>query len=689
MADRNPNHNHPQLNVPDPNPDFQDAVPGRVRTDSPRSQGSSILSPVTVGSAPERPRAYGRRPSIRIRRLSSVQNFRPGACPVEGTSTLDFAPGTASNDGNRNGNADLAGAGEGVRRNRSFSDPHRGALTSSLAAGRCERYMPDVTEEPTAKPAAGPREKETSRVQFPDESVSARREAGDRRPISQPTASFWRPLRRARTNIEGRTERDRGEQAVGNGHAEYEADLVDLLDLVDPEVSTLQTLTNVQNSLFVPDLGRYLNRRPTYNLTRRPTKDDSTTSSDDDTGFMVAPKDEARPAARRMASGATLNTISSNVNENYYAVLPHGVRLSDWSEEEKLELNDHVRHMLHSRRSKFKRSMKGFKQYVSKPLGFFVTLYAVLITAFGLAWVLFLIGWVNVSGSRKEYMINVIDNVLVALFAIVGDGLAPFRAVDTYHMCFIAHYHRLTWRLRREKSLPKLANDSDLPAVQPEEVQDVEKQEFSVLSPEQVEKLQHHQQKFAKSHSFYKPHETSTHYAFPLWMLVAIVVLLDCHSILQISLGLCTWTISYHVRPFALTTVILCCSITVNTTAGILITVGDHKTRKKDVRERMVRQDLTADAIRKMEKKRRHELKKAGLIRDGEEEESALDVPDSEGEGKREKEGESELVRRIDPGADSLVKASRSLKGKSGTRGKVENGEKDVVVEGEGKEESK
>ena len=30
------------------------------------------------------------------------------------------------------------------------------------------------------------------------------------------------------------------------------------------------------------------------------------------------------------------------------------------------ELNDHVRHMLHSRRSKFKRSMKGFGQYVRK-----------------------------------------------------------------------------------------------------------------------------------------------------------------------------------------------------------------------------------------------------------------------------------------------------------------------------------
>ena len=198
-----------------------------------------------------------------------------------------------------------------------------------------------------------------------------------------------------------------------------------------------------------------------------------------------------------------------------------------------------------------------------------------------------------------------IDNVLVALFAIMGDGLAPFRAVDTYHMCFIAHYHHLTWRLRREQALPKLKNHNDLPAVQPEEAEVTEeKAEFSVLNEAQVKRLAHHQKKFSKSHSFYKPHETATHHAFSLRLLVAIVVLLDCHSLLQIALGTCTWAISYHVRPFALTTVILCCSITVNITAGVLISIGDHKSRKKDVVERMFRQELTGEAMKKVEKKR-------------------------------------------------------------------------------------
>lgn len=97
--------------------------------------------------------------------------------------------------------------------------------------------------------------------------------------------------------------------------------------------------------------------------------------------------------------------------------------------------------MLHSRRSKFKRSLKGFGRYVSRPLGFLVTLYGTLITLFGLAWVLFLIGWIEV-GEKQLYIINIIDYTLVALFAIVGDGLAPFRAVDTYHMIYIAHYRK-------------------------------------------------------------------------------------------------------------------------------------------------------------------------------------------------------------------------------------------------------
>lgn len=392
--------------------------------------------------------------------------------------------------------------------------------------------------------------------------------------------------------------------------------MVDVLDVIDPEVAALSTLTNVQNSLFVPNLGNWVNRMPTYTLSPPSSRDESSTETEEGETAEMDMKQTRPMLVHRLSS------VLDEAPERRFAVLPEEMTLEGWTKEELEELNDRVRHMLHSRRSAFKRSMVGFGKYVSKPLGFLVTLYATLITLFGLAWVLFLIGWINVGG-RQLYVINVIDNVLVALFAIMGDGLAPFRAIDTYHMIFIAHYTFLTWKIRKKRDLPALRDKNDLPERREADV-DVElgdspkdgEHEFSVLNPTQQRKLMHHQEKFAKSHTFYKPHETYTHHAFPLRLLIAIVVLLDCHSLFQIALGACTWGINYHVRPFALTTVILCCSITCNITGGVLIMIGDRRTRKKDVVERLFRQQLTEEAAKKMQKnKRKEEMRKSIELR--------------------------------------------------------------------------
>lgn len=433
-------------------------------------------------------------------------------------------------------------------------------------------------------------------------------------------------MRRLRSNTASTYRNDTRPSSRAEDY-EYDSDVIDLLDLVDPEVRTIGTLTNLQNSLFVPDLGGLVNRRPTYNLTRDPSR----TAMDQDELQRIA---RSRAGTRATRPGTAPSTkpieeeptplgediemqpprrtisISSELSDSHYAVLPHGVSLEGWSDEDVLELNDHVRHLLHSKREGFKRSMRGFKQYVSKPLGLFVTVYAVCVTLFGAAWVFALIGWIYV-GDRQAYIINVIDLVLVALFALIGDGLAPFRAVDTYHMCFIAHYHHLTWRLRKERQLPQLVDENDLPdrrrsATEAELEDAIDKEEtaeYSVLTLQQQKRLQYHQAKFNKSHTFYKPHETATHHAFPLKLLVAVVVLLDCHSLLQVALGTCTWSIDYRVRPEALTATILSISITCNIAAGVVISIGDHKTRKKDVLERIFRQGLTEQALKRMAKK--------------------------------------------------------------------------------------
>ncbi|TAQ86307.1 hypothetical protein B7494_g5363 [Chlorociboria aeruginascens] len=500
-----------RLSVPEPSPS---------RPATPNSHGSS------ASTSPEEEW----RPSIRIRRFPSIQSIPDQAQQVSNTQL---------------------GVDNLLRtRNRSSSDPEGRQIGTEYVPGKLRRasYMPNIVEN------------------TPSNSVSPQNTTQIADALPDPQT----------TNTEDLSNRYRSRTTGGipttpdSQQHQYESDLVDFLDVVDPEISTLSTLTNVQNSLFIPDLGRLLNRTPTYTLTRRP--EDSETTSEDDQEQEQAKKED-QPPVQRVPTGATLTSITSRVDDRHYAVLPHGAKLSGWSPEDIEELNDHVRHMLHSKRSKFKRSMKGFGQYVRQP------------------WVLFLIGWINVGG-RQLYVINVIDNVLVALFAVMGDGLAPFRAVDTYHMIFIAHYHHLTWRLRREKALPKLHNRNDLPAARSQDLEDaIVEEEYTVLNQKQQARLVHHQKKFSRSHTFYKPHETTTHHAFPLRLLVAIVVLLDCHSFLQISLG------------------------TFNITAGILIMVGDRKTRKKDVLDRMNKQDLTAEAMKKVEKRKEKERQSIELLR--------------------------------------------------------------------------
>ncbi|KAI1759364.1 hypothetical protein GGR53DRAFT_150414 [Hypoxylon sp. FL1150] len=415
-----------------------------------------------------------------------------------------------------------------------------------------------------------------------------------------------------------------------NGRTEIDENIADILDVIDPEVSTLNSMTNIQNSLFVPSLGRFLNRRPTYQLSN--------------------------------AHEPTIQEDDAEVIEDHFtfnhAILPDGVYLEGWSDQDKAELDDYIRHMLHSKRSKFKRNMRAFGKYVRKPLGFLVTLYATLITLFGLAWVLFLIGWIYV-GERQPYAINVIDNVLVALFALVGDGLAPFRAVDTYHMIYIAHYHRLTWKRRRELHMANLRDKNDLPTNADLEAA---RDELSVLTPQQQARLVHHQTKFAKSHTFYKPHETRTHYAFPLNWLVTIVTLLDMHSCLQIALGATTWSIDYRIRPMALTATILSCSIAVNITAGILISIGGRRTRKKDVVERMFRQELTREAFDKI----RSRGKKHGDTQKQRRAERAIE------QGRRSEAHERELDEEAMRGVP-LGRSSRSWRS-SGSGGSARSG---------------
>ncbi|KAJ4122788.1 hypothetical protein NW768_010232 [Fusarium equiseti] len=583
-----------------------------------------------------------RQPSIRIRRSSN------------GSVYSNYSFDGFSDDG----------------RPRSVSQPERARTHDAPALARHSRRlpqaaMPRLTEEGARPSMAELGISDDDRAMSPTASLpddAIRPKQGRLRRASR---FFWPGNHRRQADNDTMAVPMRNRDDNPNPDDEYDQNLVDWLDVIDPEVQTLSTLTNVQNSLFVPDLGKWVNRRPTYALSRHdPQAEWARGAAAEERRREAAQEDYAQESVvpetinEEPPRMERTSTITSRLTDSHYAALPHGTTLEGWTPEEKAELDDHVRHMLHSRRARFKRRMKGFGQYVRRPLGFLVTLYATLITLFGLAWVLFLIGWIYV-GDKQSYLVHIIDSVLVALFAIMGDGLAPFRAVDTYHMFFIWRLSRMIKRAEegkkprnrlQKKRVPKgvstniedshltghqarvlldaqnynperdgtLATEQQVPEPQPESPEEIDLEHAKTNGPEsdqpaltfaQFKKLQHHQKKMAKSHSFYKPHETFTHFAFPQSYLIAIVILLDCHSCLQISLGACTWGIDYHTRPFAITTVILCVSITCNITAGLLISRGDRKTRKKDVWELLDRQELTQDAIKHMEKKKQEEEK--------------------------------------------------------------------------------
>lgn len=102
-------------------------------------------------------------------------------------------------------------------------------------------------------------------------------------------------------------------------------------------------------------MGKLVDRRPAYRLTDDPKE----------TRLMDKVK-----AKLKLLAGKEEETVDElgrkGATDPTYAILPDGETLSGWSQDQRNELNDLVRHMLHSRRAKLKRKMKGFWQYVRR-----------------------------------------------------------------------------------------------------------------------------------------------------------------------------------------------------------------------------------------------------------------------------------------------------------------------------------
>lgn len=569
------------------------------------------------------------------------------------------------------------------------------------------------------------------------------------------------------TLLRRRSERDEAEHALHASADEYsryppessgssssdmhEDEVVDYLDVVDPEVATVTALQNVGNSIFFPPIPKLYNRRPTISLptaARAPpptpspqAESDTRGAGDIEMGVAGSARDEGGfSGLRRVTSFASLvprrkkRAAPSTEQERR----KHIREWAEMDEEERNELDEHV-HLLLTKKARFKRAMRGFGRYVRTPHGLIITVYAFSITFWGTAICLFLLKWIDVgNAARQRYWVEICDQILCALFAAVGLGFAPFRAVDTYRMVQIAHYHHLTWKRRRLLQLPKLKDKNELPRAaprlgvaqmtntmlvksglrkpEPEQVQpadaessggsargghdesdeswerlenvpshrsepgEVEKlktkrrnkhrflhrhqhdsdstqaadgqgddshpadkaaraksgggyankdgilplgqlkrnpsiaselprdfEDVVVLTPKQQANLEYQQRKFHASHTFYRYRETVTHRPFELNLMIAIVVLLDCHSCLQASLGGTTWGIYYKNRPTSVTATIITFSLSCNAVAGLLIWLGGNRTKKSDEVQRLLTIALEEEALRKIKKRQKRE----------------------------------------------------------------------------------
>lgn len=177
--------------------------------------------------------------------------------------------------------------------------------------------------------------------------------------------------------------------------ARYDRQVIDLLDVISPEVSALSTLNDLQNSLFVPDLGRFVDRDRYKRLTDKHGRgipfdedDDQRDPESQKQNGILSRFLHHKPTPSHRAQKATdLSTPTparpgtvaepdpdfdptsdgaSIVGRGEHMLMPSGLvdDWDQWSDEDKRELDDYVRHMLHSKKWRLRRSLRGFRRYV-------------------------------------------------------------------------------------------------------------------------------------------------------------------------------------------------------------------------------------------------------------------------------------------------------------------------------------
>ncbi|CAL1700809.1 unnamed protein product [Somion occarium] len=317
-------------------------------------------------------------------------------------------------------------------------------------------------------------------------------------------------------------------------------DIVEHLDVIDPQIATVSTLTNAANSIVFPPLSFY-SRKPVVVLPETP---------------------------RLPATGADAEKGVQPSQDN---------------------LDRHVKDVL-TKRDKFRRVMRGVWSYMKTPMGIVVSIYGFLVVFWGCGIVFFLARFINFHNSNTQgFWVEVCQQVETGLFSIPSIGLIPFRTLDTWRICWIWHYKRKTRKLRKEAGLPELYDPDDLP----DPVYD--ENYVHVLTDEEQADLHYQQHKFAQSQTWYRPHGTQTHRAFPIYTALLICGLNDLNSIFQILLSGTMWGLNRFRRPAWTTATTLPAAFVAGIAAGFYIYWGGRKTKRHEQVEERLRSALEMD----------------------------------------------------------------------------------------------
>ncbi|KAF7301767.1 hypothetical protein MIND_00742300 [Mycena indigotica] len=344
---------------------------------------------------------------------------------------------------------------------------------------------------------------------------------------------------------------------------DHHDDVVDHLDVIDPQVATVQTLTNAANAILFP---------PTW--------------------YSIKP----------------VVTLSSP---------PQGFESADRpGKEYEDSLDRHVEDLL-KRPSKIRRTLKGVWAFVKTRWVLFIALFPhFLITTFstrrmsycslidslsrnlvqvltaiygfavvfwGAAIVIFLAKIINLHNENTQgFWVEVSSQVENGLFTVTGIGLIPARVLDTYRIYWIWYYKRRTRRLRAKAGLPTLFDEDDLPDPA------YDQNYVHVLTDKEQQFLHRQQVKFARHQTWYMAHGTETHRAFPINTALLICCLNDGNSIFQIMLCGTMWGLNRFQRPAWSTGILIPASFLCGIFAAVFIAIGGaHTKRVEKVKERL------------------------------------------------------------------------------------------------------